>query len=52
MDFVTHLPQTPQRHEVGTFSNRADDLHIGEILLVIHSRDSSATWSTGIHSVG
>ena len=31
-------------HEVGTFSSRADDLHFGEILPVIHSRDSSATW--------
>ena len=39
-------------HEVGTFSNRADDLHIGEILLVVYSRDSPATWSTSIHSVG
>ena len=39
-------------HEVGTFSSRADDLHIGEILPVVHSRDSPATWSTSIHSVG
>ena len=39
-------------HEVGTFSSRADDLRLGEILLVIHSRDSPATWSTSIHSVG
>ena len=39
-------------HEVGTFSYRADDLHLGEILPVIHSRDSPATWSTSIHSVG
>ena len=39
-------------HEVGTFSNRADDLHIGQILLVVHSRDNPATWSTSIHSVG
>ena len=23
-------------HEVGTFSSHADDLHIGEILLVVH----------------
>ena len=38
-------------HEVGTFSSRADDLHIREILLVIHLRDSPATWSTSIHSV-
>ena len=58
MDFVTHLPQTPQRHdavwvivEVGTFSSRADDLHIEEILPIVYSRDSLATWSTSIHSV-
>ena len=38
-------------HEVGTFSSRADDLHIGEILSVVHSRDNPATWSTSIHSV-
>ena len=39
-------------HEVGTFSRRADDLLIGEILPVVHSRDSPTTWSTSIHSVG
>ena len=39
-------------HEVGTFSNRADDLHMREILQVVHSRDSPATWSISIHSVG
>ena len=39
-------------HKVGTFSSRADDLHIGEILPVVHSRDSPATWSPNIHSVG
>ena len=39
-------------HEVGTFSNRADDLHIGEILSVVRSRDRPTTWSTNIHSVG
>ena len=39
-------------HEVGTFSSRVDDLHIGDILPVVHSRDSPATWSTSIHSVG
>ena len=27
-------------HKVGTFSSRADDLRLGEILSVIHSRDS------------
>ena len=39
-------------HEIGTFSSHVDDLHIGEILSVVHSRDSLATWSTSIHSVG
>ena len=39
-------------HKVGIFSSYADDLHIGEILPVVHSRDSPATWSTSIHSVG
>ena len=38
-------------HEVSTFSSRADDLRLGEILSVVHSRDSLATWSTSIHSV-
>ena len=33
-------------HEVDTFSSRADDLHIGDILPVVHSRDSPAKWST------
>ena len=39
-------------HEVSTFSSRADDLHIGEILPVVYPRDSPATWSTSIHRVG
>ena len=39
-------------HEVDTFSSLADDLHIGEILPVIRSIDSPATWGTSIHSVG
>ena len=39
-------------HEVDTFSSHADDLHIGEILPVVYSIDSPATWSTSIHSVG
>ena len=39
-------------HEVDTFSSCADDLLIGEIMPVIHLRDSHATWSTSIHSVG
>ena len=39
-------------HEVGTFSSHVNDLHIGVILSVLHSRDIPATWSTSIHSVG
>ena len=39
-------------HEVGTFSSCANDLRLGEILPIIHSRVSPATWSTSIHSVG
>ena len=39
-------------HEVGTFSSCVNDLHIGEILSVVYLRDSPATWSTSIHSVG
>ena len=39
-------------HEVGTFSSRANDLHTGGILSVVYPRDSPATWSTSIHSVG
>ena len=38
-------------HEVDTFSSREDDLRLGEILPVVHSKDSPATWSTSIHSV-
>ena len=38
-------------HEVGTFSSRADDLHIGEIRPVVYSRNRPSTWSTSIHSV-
>ena len=41
-----------QPHKVGTFSSRADDLPIIEILSVVYSRYSPATWSTSIHSVG
>ena len=38
-------------HEVDTFSSRADDLHIGEILPVLYSRNCPSTWSTNIHNV-
>ena len=62
MDFVTYLSRTRKdmcgmgdsgpAHEVGTFSSRADDLHIGEILSIVHSRDSPDTWSTSIQGIG
>ena len=39
-------------HDVGTFSSRADDLHIGGIIPVVHPRDRPATWSASIHNVG
>ena len=62
MDFVTHLPRTPQRHDAvwvivdelrsRHIFSRADDLLIGEILPIVHLRDNPATWSTSIHSVG
>ena len=39
-------------HEVGALSSRADDLHTGGILPVVHPRDRPATWSASIHSVG
>ena len=38
-------------HKVGTFFSCVDDLHIGEILPIVYSRGSLATWSTSIHSV-
>ena len=38
--------------EGSTFSSHADDLHIGEILPVVHLRYSPTTWSASIHSVG
>ena len=47
MDLVTHLLRMQQRHDAVW-----DDLRLGEILPVVHSRDSPATWSTSIHSVG
>ena len=35
-------------YNLGCFT---DNLRLGEILPVVHSRDSPATWSTSIHSV-
>ena len=63
MDFVTHLPRTQQKHDavwviVDQLTKSAHFLAVRmtfaflEILSVIHSRDSQATWSTSIHSVG
>ena len=39
-------------HEVGIFTSRTNDLHIGAILLVVYKRDRLVTWSVSIHSVG
>ena len=45
------LGDSGSAHEVGTFSSRANDLHIGGILPIVHSRDRLTTWSVIIHSV-
>ena len=39
-------------HQVGTFSSRADDLHIGGILQVLYTGDSTVAWSSSLHSIG
>ena len=38
-------------HQVGTFSGRADDLHIGGILQVVYTGDSTVAWSSSLHSI-
>ena len=40
---MTRYGDSGPAHKVGTFSSRADDLRLGEIMPVIHSRDSPAT---------
>ena len=62
MDFVTHFPRTPRRHDavwvivdwltVGTFYSGASGLHTGGILQVVYPRDCPATWSTSVHNIG
>ena len=39
-------------HQVGTFSDRADDLHTGGILKVVYTGDSTVSWSSNLHSIG
>ena len=39
-------------HQVGPFSGRADDLHIGGILQVVYMGDSTVAWSANLHSIG
>ena len=39
-------------HQVGTFSGRADDLHIGGILKVVYTGDSTVSWSSSLQSIG
>ena len=43
---MTRYGDSGPAHEVGTFSSHVDDLRIGEIMSVVHSRDSLATWGT------
>ena len=38
-------------HQVDTFSGCADDLHIGGILQVIHTRDHPVTWSSSLYCI-
>ena len=61
MDFVTHLPRKQQKHDaVWVIMDRlTKSAHFLAVrmtwstgLRLVHSRDSSTTWSTSIHSVG
>ena len=63
MDFVTHFPRTPWRHDavwviVDRLTKSAHFLAmrmtftLEEILQVVHQRNRPATWSASIHSVG
>ena len=38
-------------HQVGTFSDCADDLHAGGILQVVYTRDSTIAWSASLYSI-
>ena len=38
-------------YEVGTFSSRVDDIHIGGVLAVVYPRGHPITWSTSIYNV-
>ena len=39
-------------HKVGTLFGRANDLHSGGILQVIHKGDCLVTWSANLYSIG
>ena len=57
MDFMTHLPRTPRRHDavwviVDLLTKSVLDLHTGGIMSVVYSIDCPATWSTSVHSIG
>ena len=38
-------------HSVSTLSSRTDDLHSGEILQIIHTRDYPIAWSAILYSI-
>ena len=61
MVFVTHLPRTPQKHDVvwvivDRLMKSAHFLAVrmtfSLVLPVVHSRDCPTTWGTSIHSIG
>ena len=60
MDFMTHLPRTSRKHDavwviVDRLTNSAhgcaDDLHIGGLLQVIHTRERKVTWSASLYRI-
>ena len=61
IDFVTHLPRTPRRHDaiwviVDRFTKEAHFLAVRMTftleLSVVYSRDCPTTWRTSVHSIG
>ena len=38
-------------HQVGTFFGLADDLHVGGILQVVYTGDSTVAWSASLYSI-
>ena len=58
MEFVTHLPWTPWRHDavwviVDWLTKTAHFLAVEEhdVVWVVYSRDYPVTWSTSVHSI-